>query len=219
MPAGPAGESSREGAAPREEREAVRTTIVGGRPPGSGTSIGAIPRGIEVLVKKAAVDPAFRTLLLERRARSADAIALTLTPAEAAMLAAVPAEQLDAIIDAAVVPESSRRAFMGAAAAAMLAALGVTQTGCPIVTGSRPCDRSTTRPATQPAQTQPAATPPANARPPVVITGIVPNEPATQPAQAPIDNERPPVVVLGIMPTTRPSTQPIRSAGVRPDTP
>ncbi|OQB78540.1 MAG: hypothetical protein BWX88_05179 [Planctomycetes bacterium ADurb.Bin126] len=214
MPAGPAGESSREDAARREEREAVRTTIVGGRPPGSGTSIGAIPRGIEVLVKKAAVDPAFRTLLLERRARSADAIALTLTPAEAAMLAAVPAEQLDAIIDAAVVPDSSRRAFMGAAAAAMLAALGVTQTGCPVVTGSRPHDRSTTQPAQPPGD---------NARPPVVITGIVPNDPATQPAtqpaQAPIDNDRPPVVVLGIMPTTRPSTQPIRSAGVRPATP
>ncbi len=170
----------------------MRTTIVGGRPPGSGTSIGAIPRGIEVLVKKAAVDPAFRTLLLERRSEAADAIALTLTPAEAAMLAAVPAGQLDAIIDAAVVPESSRRAFMGAAAAAMLAALGVTQTGCPVVTGSRPCDGSTTRPATQS---------------------------ATQPAQPPIDNERPPVVVLGIMPTTRPATQPIPSAGVRPAAP
>ncbi len=198
MPAGPAGESSREGAAPRVEREAVRTTIVGGRPPGSGTSIGAIPRGIEVLVKKAAVDPPFRTLLLERRAGAADAIGLTLTPAEAAMLAAVPAGQLEAIIDGTVVPESNRRAFMGAAAAAMLAALGVTQAGCPVVTGSRPHDRPTTRPATQPA-----------------------SQPATRPAQSQPDNERPPVVVLGIMPNpaSRPAGRPIRSAGVRPDNP
>ena len=29
------------------EQEAVRTTIVGGRPPGSGKSVGAIPRGID----------------------------------------------------------------------------------------------------------------------------------------------------------------------------
>ena len=35
-----------------QEQEAVRTTIVGGRPPGSGKSVGNIPRGIEVLVKK-----------------------------------------------------------------------------------------------------------------------------------------------------------------------
>ncbi|MCP4231568.1 MAG: hypothetical protein GY771_15670, partial [bacterium] len=41
------------------EREAVRTTIVGGRPPGSGKSNGSIPRGIEVLVKKASVDAVF----------------------------------------------------------------------------------------------------------------------------------------------------------------
>ena len=35
------------------EQQAVRTTIVGGRPPGSGRSDVAVPRGIEVLVKKA----------------------------------------------------------------------------------------------------------------------------------------------------------------------
>jgi len=37
------------------EQPAVRTTIVGGRPPGSGKGIGSVPRGIEVLVKKTAV--------------------------------------------------------------------------------------------------------------------------------------------------------------------
>ena len=74
----PAGKSPGPGAPGRIECEAVRTTIVGGRPPGSGTSIGSIPRGIEVLVKKAAVDPAFRTLLLERRGQAAEAIGLVL---------------------------------------------------------------------------------------------------------------------------------------------
>ena len=46
------------------EQPAVRTTIVGGRPPGSGHGVGQIPRGIELLVKKASVDPEFRKLLL-----------------------------------------------------------------------------------------------------------------------------------------------------------
>ena len=108
----------------RPEQEAVVTTIVGGRPPGCGTSVGNIPRGIEVLVKKAAVDPEFRKTLLEHRAGAAGEIELTLTPAEAMMLAAVPVEQLRAIIDRTQVNEESRRAFLGKAAAVMLAALG-----------------------------------------------------------------------------------------------
>lgn len=84
----------------------------------------SIPLGVEVLVKKAAVDPAFRALLLERRAEAAAEIALGLQPAEAAMLAAVPRAQLEAIIDQTTVPQEHRRAFLGKAAAAMLAALG-----------------------------------------------------------------------------------------------
>jgi hypothetical protein len=113
-----------------EEREAVRTTIVGGRPPGSGRSTSAIPRGIEVLVKKASVDPAFRALLLETRAEAAGSIGLALDPAEAAMVAAVPREQLEAIIDATSVPAEQRRAFLGKVAAAMLAVVGVGAAGC-----------------------------------------------------------------------------------------
>ena len=84
----------------------------------------AIPRGIEVLVKKASVDPAFRALLLERRAEAAVEIGLTLDPAEAAMLDAIPAAQLDAIIARTTVDPVSRAAFLGKAAAVMIAALG-----------------------------------------------------------------------------------------------
>ena len=76
----------------------MRTTIVGGRPPGSGRGLGDIPRGIEVLVKKASVDAEFRKLLLEKRAEAAGEIGLVLDPAEAAMISAVPAVQLETII-------------------------------------------------------------------------------------------------------------------------
>jgi len=122
------------------EQEAVRTTIVGGRPPGSGQSVGDIPRGIEILVKKAAVDPKFKELLLSKRAEAADEIGLKLDPAEAMMLQAAPAEQLEVVIDRTVVPREHRRVFLGKAAAAMLAALGLGQAGCQeeAVTGSRP---------------------------------------------------------------------------------
>jgi hypothetical protein len=108
------------------EREAVRTTIVGGRPPGSGQSLGNIPRGVEVLIKKASVDPAFRDLLLTRRAEAAEEIGLQLDPAEAMMLAAATREQLESVIARTNVPEEHRRVFLGKAAAAMLALLGVT---------------------------------------------------------------------------------------------
>ncbi|MCP4231933.1 MAG: carboxypeptidase regulatory-like domain-containing protein, partial [bacterium] len=108
------------------EREAVRTTIVGGRPPGSGKSNGSIPRGIEVLVKKASVDAAFRDALLTKRAETAAQIGLELDDAETAMLAAIPESQLIGIIHNTKVSPKARPVFMEYTAAAMLAALGVT---------------------------------------------------------------------------------------------
>lgn len=107
------------------EMPAVKTTIVGGRPPGCGSSIGPIPRGIEILIKKAAVDPEFRTVLLEQRSAAARELELTLEPAEAAMLDSVPAAQLEAIIAGTKVPEETRRMLLGKVTIAALVALGV----------------------------------------------------------------------------------------------
>jgi hypothetical protein len=132
------------------EQEAVRTTIVGGRPPGSGKPLGPIPRGIEVLVKKAAVDPEFRRLLLETRGEAAKAIGLVLDPSEAMILAVVPAAQLEAIIAQTTVSASIVPAFLGRAAAVMLAALGV---GFAVAAGEQPAAAATDQPAAkQPAE-------------------------------------------------------------------
>ena len=124
------------------EQEAVRTTIVGGRPPGSGQGVGEVPRGIEVLVKKASVDAEFKRLLLQRGAEAAAEIELQLDPAEAMMLTAAPTEQLEAIIAQTRVPQEHRRVFLGKAAAAMLAVLGIAVGGCgkEAVKGVRPDD-------------------------------------------------------------------------------
>ena len=127
-----------------EEAEAVRTTIVGGRPPGSGQRVGDVPRGVEVLIKKAAVDAEFETLLLDKRAAAAEAIALSLDPAEEAMINVVPGGQLETIIANTKVSPALRPTFLGAAAAVMLAALGTATVGCngsgpePPVEGIRP---------------------------------------------------------------------------------
>lgn len=197
---------------PRDERpneqEAVRTTIVGGRPPGSGKAVGPIPRGIEVLVKKAAVDPAFKQVLLEKRAKAADEISLKLEPSEAAMLNAVPAAQLETIIANSNVTDLTRSAFLGRAAAVMLAALGVSTQGCseigPPVTGSAP-DRIPTKgidpekpkadpnkdlpptaaqsPGTRPDPVEPK--PPAQETTPPAPTGIRPDQPPPPPPPKP----------------------------------
>ena len=109
-----------------QEYPAVKTTIVGGRPPGCGKPLGPIPRGIEVLVKKAAVDPEFKFILMRDRAWAAQEIGLVLDAAEATMLNLIPAPQLEAIIARTTVDPRVKPAFLGRAAAVMLVALGAT---------------------------------------------------------------------------------------------
>ena len=112
------------------EEGPVRTTIVGARPPARGRARGDIPRGIEVLVKKASIDPVFHALLLEKRAAAASALDLDLTPSEVATLNAVPRAQLEKIIANTRVPDPQRRAFLGQAGKVMLAAVALGVTGC-----------------------------------------------------------------------------------------
>ena len=92
----------------------------------SGKPLGDVPRGIEILLKKAAVDPEFCSLFLEHREEAARQIGLELEPFELAMVQTFPTEQLAAIIRQTEVPQSHRRAFLGTAAAAMLAVLSGT---------------------------------------------------------------------------------------------
>ena len=57
------------------------------------------PRGIEVLLKHAAVDPKFRELLLKNPKKVAFYCELELSPVEWSMLKNMPKDQLAAIID------------------------------------------------------------------------------------------------------------------------
>jgi hypothetical protein len=101
-----------------------------------------IPRGIEVLVKKASIDPAFRQALLEKRASAAAEIGLELSAGEAAMLNSVPQSQIEQIIENTTVPDEHRRVFLGKAAGAMLAVIGLGLGLSSCATGIRP-DRLT----------------------------------------------------------------------------
>ena len=84
---------------------------------------GTIPRGIEVLIKKASVDPEFRQILLKKRTDAAEKINLELTEAERTMLSNMPTEQLNKIIDNTKVEPEHRKVFLGTTAALMLAAV------------------------------------------------------------------------------------------------
>ena len=84
--------------------------------------IAAIPLGVEVLVKKASVDPKFRQILLEKRGEAAGEIGLELTEAERKMLSSIQVEQLEKIIDNTKVKPEHRSIFRGKAVKLMLGA-------------------------------------------------------------------------------------------------
>ncbi len=181
------------------EQGAVFTTIVGGRPPGSGTEVGLIPRGIEVLIKKASVDEEFRAILLARRTDAAREIALQLADAEKAMLGSIPAAQLEAIISRTKVKPQNRRVFLGKVAAAMLAAVGVGAAGCenepPTTKGVRP-DK------------------PPEEEPEIMVSAGVRVEPADPNQPGDGDEKKIPMLIRGIQPD-----RPIISRGITTDRP
>jgi len=79
---------------------------------GSDTHSDGIPRGIEVLVKKASVDPAFKALLMAARSKAASEIGLALDASEAAILDLAAAAQLEAIIASTRVDPLKKAAFL-----------------------------------------------------------------------------------------------------------
>ena len=108
------------------EKPAVKTTIVGGRPPGSGKESASVPRGIEILVKKASVDSDFKEALLKERAAAACRIDLSLEKSEISILNNIPQPHLEGMISATKVSPNMKQIFLGYTAAVMLAALTVT---------------------------------------------------------------------------------------------
>lgn len=98
-------------------------TIVGGRPQASRSMRGDIPRGLEILVKRAAIDIAFKSALLTKRDKIAEELDIPLDPSEKAMLACIPAEHLEKMIQATEVPPAQHKLLAKGTTAAMLALL------------------------------------------------------------------------------------------------
>lgn len=98
-------------------------TIVGGRPTGQVSLGGNVPRAMEALLKKAAVDPRFLEELVSKRSRLATDCGVVLDPAEVTMLDGAPEPQLRAIVAGVQVPEDQTRILSGASSTAIVALL------------------------------------------------------------------------------------------------
>ncbi len=119
-----------------------RTTIVGGRPPEQEGGLPPVPTGIQRLLRLASVDPEFRQELVERRGELAAAAEIPLTPSEAAILAAIPAAQLDEMAVKLPPPPAPRRAFLRRTAATAVVLLG----GAALAEGAAGCRKPTSDP-------------------------------------------------------------------------
>jgi hypothetical protein len=91
-----------------DERMDKERTIVGGRPLGTSAAGAAIPRGVEMLLKLAAIDPTFCERLVHMRGQAAKDLGYELTFSEAMVLEAVPEKQLRNMIAAMPVSEEER---------------------------------------------------------------------------------------------------------------
>jgi len=121
-------------------RNGVRTTIVGGRPPGDDAVV-PVPMGMERVLRRAAADQRFRARLVTDRTGALERCGLELSDSERTILLTIPAEHLQAMIAQLAPSSPARRSlFRRLAAAAGIALFGVatatTQMGC----GRRPQD-------------------------------------------------------------------------------
>lgn len=91
--------------------------------PTSKTSF-PVPVGLQTLLRMAAVDPAFRQELVQRRAEVATVAGVTLTRSEQAVLAALPDDQLRQMAAQLPPPPPKRRAFLRQTAATAVVLLG-----------------------------------------------------------------------------------------------
>jgi hypothetical protein len=96
-------------------------TIVGGRPQAPRSMRTDIPRGLEILIKKASVDPEFKAELLKKREKFAEELNIQLDASEAAMLACVPVSHLEKMIQATEIPQAQQKMLAGASTAAIVA--------------------------------------------------------------------------------------------------
>lgn len=215
-------------------KHTVKTTIVGGQPPGNQRPLPPIPQGIEHLLSMAAVNPRFGQALLLQREEAINASGVRLSTTEHGILGAVDPDALQQMIRSVHqgIPEQDRRSFLNRSAAALVALVGGGlavggASGCPgAVKGSRP-DRPEKPDSTPPA---PDPAPPAGIRPDRPGTKAGPSSGGLPPlekdwGEEEDDEARPNSPKTGSRPDRPGPTKgirpdrPGRTRGIRPDRP
>ncbi len=123
-----------------EGKRAVKTTIVGGQPPGNQRPMQPVPVGLEQLMAMAAVSDEFSDALSEDREAALEASGVELTSTERAILGSVDDDALQRMVAGVGmgIPEQDRRGFLNMSAAAVLALVG----GGSLAAGAAGCDRT-----------------------------------------------------------------------------
>ena len=199
---------------PLRGRPSPRTTIVGGRPPEGTPSRFPVPTGIQKLLHLAAASPAFLRLLLQRRAKVADAAGVGLTGSEVAVLGAISDDQLAAMAGA--VPRASLGPSSREVAAAAVVLLGgAGSVACDLaVEAANRVQRSEMATEGGAAPDEP---PPRDTAMPAPPAGIAPDIPEDLPPVAPDD---PPAIPELDEPAVEPvPDEPQPTRGIRPDIP
>ena len=111
-----------------------RRTIVGGRSR-SDRLVGDFPRGIEILLKKASVDPEFQKSLLKDPSAAARSIELDLNPMEINILTNTPGSVLQKMIASTRVAKQHVKTFRTGTIAAIFAVLLSTTVVAPLLAG------------------------------------------------------------------------------------
>jgi hypothetical protein len=124
------------------ETPSPRTTIVGGRPPEEDAKLPPVPTGIQRLLRLASIDEAFRRELVARRGAVAEAAQVPLSPSEAAILKAIPAQHLEEMATKMPSPPQGRRDFLRQTAATAVVLLG----GAALSEAVSGCDKPPTEP-------------------------------------------------------------------------
>jgi hypothetical protein len=205
-----------------EQNQSPRTTIVGGRPPEGRGNGPAVPTGIQKLLRLAGEDDKFRAVFLEQRAGVAKAAGVELSASEKAILSAVPARQLEAMIDRVPPVTPDRRDFLRQTAASAVvllggAALGEAVSGCDKQQSGTPAANSTNAP-----HEGPFAQPPMDEEQPLrpdhknmdTEGGMAPDEPPPRPDY----NHMAPGGARPDEPDAAPPTPP-KTRGISPDMP
>jgi hypothetical protein len=213
-----------------QAKQAAKTTIVGGQPPGNQRLLNEVPVGLEQLLAMAAASGEFARALREEPDSAIAACGVRLTDTERAVLRATPRPMLAKMIAQveSALPRPERRLFLEQAAAALAVLLGAgtlaacKDSGKGTKSGGVSDPMDTRRPMDAMKRSTDGGVKPDKRPVPPAIGGVRPDKREVPQAGATIERPRPSGragvrVDRPMVPKKRPRPRPKPTRGSRPD--